>query len=122
MHSNFSFSKTMNIYNYDHTSDCAIWAIALINYWLTHAFKVANCNGFYFNSYPLGLLPNGTLRLFMVLYDPRSMSYVHNYEDICLLSDVDAQMLYFLFTLMEFVQPNLQFHHDCCSTGCNHMP
>ena len=70
MHSEFSFSKAMNIYNYDHTSDHAIWAIALINYWLIHAFKVANCNGFYFNAYPLGLSPNGTLHLFMVLYNP----------------------------------------------------
>ena len=107
MHSEFSFSKAMNVYNYDHTSDRAIWAITLINYWLTHAFKVANCNCFYFNAYPLGLSPNGTLHLFMVLYDPCSMSYVHNHEDICFPSDIDAQMLYFLFTLMEFVQPNL---------------
>ena len=67
MHLEFSFSKVMNVYNYDHTSDHAIWAIALINYWLTHAFKVANCNGFYFNAYPLGLWPNGTSRLFMGL-------------------------------------------------------
>ena len=57
----------------------------------------------------------------MVLYDLHSMSYIHNYEDICLLSYVDAQMLYLLFTLMEFVQPNLQFHHDCCSTGRNRI-
>ena len=35
-----------------------------------HAFKVANCNSFYFNAIPLGLSPNGTLHLFMVLYDP----------------------------------------------------
>ena len=97
----------MDIYNYDYTFDCAIWAIPLVDYWLSHPFKVANCNGFYFNAYPLGLSSNGMLRLFMVLYDPRSMSYVHNHEDICLLSDVDAQMLYLHFTLMEFVQPNL---------------
>ena len=112
----------MDIYNYDYTSDHAIWAIALVDYWLTYAFKVANCNGFYFNAYPLGLSPNGTLHLFMVLYDPHSMSYVHNHENICLFSDIDAQLLYFLFTLMEFVQPSLQFHHDCCSTGHNRIP
>ena len=112
----------MDVYDYDHTSDRTIWAITLVHYWLTHAFKVANCNGFYFNTYPLGLLPSGTLHLFMVLYNPRSMSYVHNHEDLCLLSDIDAQMLYFLFTLMEFVQPDLQFHHDCCSTRCNQFP
>ena len=122
MHLKFSFSKTVNVYNYDHTCDRAIWAIALVHYWLTHAFKVANCNEFYFSAYPLGLSPNSTLRLFMVLYDPRSMSYVHNHEDICLISDIDAQMLNFLFTLKEFAQPNLQFHHDCCSTGCNRIP
>ena len=112
----------MDVYNYDYTSDHAIWAIALVDYWLTHAFKIANCNGFYFNAYPLGLSPNGTLCLFMVLYNPHSMSCVHNHEDICLLSDIDAQMLYFLFTLMEFVQPNLQFHSDCCSTRHNRIP
>ena len=118
MHSKFSFSKTVDVYDYDHTSDHAIWAITLVHYWLTHAFKVANCNGFYFNTYPLGLLPNGTLVLFMVLYDPRSKSYVHNHEDLC---DINAQMLYFLFSLMDFVQPNLKFHHDCCSTACNRL-
>ena len=112
----------MDVYNYDYTSDRAIWAIALVNYWVTHAFKVTNCNGFYFNTYPLGLSPNGMLRLFMVLYDPHSMSYVHNNEDICLFSDVDAQILYLLFTLMDFVQPNLPFQHDCCLTGRNRIP
>ena len=121
MHLQFSFSKTVDVYDYDHTSDRAIWAITLVHYWLTHAFKVANCNGFYFNAYPLGLLPNGTLHLFMVLYDPRSKLYGHNHEDLCLLSDIDAQMLYFLFPLMELVQPNLKFHHDCCSTMCNRL-
>ena len=112
MHSKFSISKTVDIYHYDHTSDHAIWAIALVHYWLIHAFKVANCNGFYFNTYPLGLSPNGTLR---------SESYVHNHEDLCLLSDIDAQMLYFLFSLMDFIQPNLKFHHDCCSTIRNRL-
>ena len=121
MHLKFSFSKTVDVYDYDHTTDCAIWAITLVHYWLTHAFKVANCNGFYFNAYPLGLLPNGTLHLFMVLYDPHSKLYVHNHEDLCLLSDIDAQMLYFLFSLMDFVQPNLKFHHDCCSTARNQL-
>ena len=122
MHSNFYFSKTVKVYNYDYTSDHAIWAIALVNYWVTHAFKVANCNGFYFNAYPLGLLPNGMLCLFMVLYDSHSMSYVHNNEDMCLFSDIDAQILYSLFTLMDYVQPNFHFKHDCCLNGHNHVP
>ena len=77
--------------------------------------------GFYFNAYPLGLSPNGTLHLFMVLYDPHSKSYVHNHEDLCLLSDINAQMLYFLFSPMDFVQPNLKFYHDCCSTAHNRL-
>ena len=59
---------------------------------------------------------------FMVLYDPRSMSYVHNNEDICLFSDIDAQILYLLFTLMDYVQPNLHFKHNCCSTSRNRVP
>ena len=70
MHSQFTFSKPVDIYNYDYTSDHAVWAVALVDYWLTHAFKVANCNGFYFNAYPLGLSPNGTLHLFMVFMTP----------------------------------------------------
>ena len=52
------------------------------------------------------------LHLFMVLYDPCLLSYVHNNEDICLFSDIDAQILYLLFILMDFVQPNLHFQHD----------
>ena len=112
MHSHFSAARTIEAYNYDYTSDCAIWAIALINYWATHAFKIANCNGFYFNAYPLGLSPNGTLRLSMVLYDPHTLPYVTTIEDICLFTDVDAQILYFLFTFMDSVQPNLHYKHD----------
>ena len=100
MHSHFSASKMVEAYNYDYTSDRAIWAIALINFWATHAFKIANCNGFSFNAYPLGLSPNGTLHLFMVLYDPRTLSYANTSEDGCLFTDVDAQIIYILFTLM----------------------
>ena len=122
MHSHFYFSRTVEAYNYDHTSDHAIWAITLVHYWSTHAFKLANCNGFYFNTYPLGLSPNGTLRLSMVLYDPCTMTYVNSNEDICLFTDIDAQILYFLFTLMDSVQPNLHYKHDYCSTGHNHVP
>ena len=62
MHSGFSFSRSTDSYNFDHTSDQAVWVIALVNYWVTHAFEVANCNGFYFNAILLGLLPTGTLR------------------------------------------------------------
>ena len=120
MHLHFSYAKTVEAYNYDYTLDCATWAIALIHYWCTHAFRVANCNGFFFNAYPLGLSPNGTLRLSMVLYDPHTMTYVNNNEDICLTRDVDAQILYFLFTLMNTVQPHIHYKHDCCSASHNH--
>ena len=63
MHPDFSFSKAVDSYNFGYTSDRAVWAIAMVNYWVTHAFKVANCNGFYFNAIALGLSPNGTLHL-----------------------------------------------------------
>ena len=99
MHSHFHFSKTLEAYNYDYTSDRAIWAIALVHYWCTHAFQVATCNGFYFNACPLGLTPDGTLGLSMVLYDLRTMSYVNDTATIYLTQDVDVQILYFLFPL-----------------------
>ena len=82
MHLHFYFSRTVEAYNYDCTSDHAIWPISLVYHRSTHAFKLANCNGFYFNAYPLGLSPNGTLHLSMVLYDPRTMTYVNSNEDI----------------------------------------
>ena len=47
---------------------------------------------------------------------------VNNNEDICLFTNVDAQILYFLFTLMDSVQPNLHYKHDCCSTSRNRVP
>ena len=122
MHSGFTFSKTADSYHYDHSSEKAIWAISLVGYWVTHAFKVANCNGFSFNAMPLGLSPSGTLRLFMILYDSHTNLYVSHYEDICLIQDIDAQLLYMLFTLMDRVQPTLTFSHDCCSTGRNRIP
>ena len=107
MHPEFYFSKPAEAYNYDYSSDHAIWAIALVNYWVTHAFKIANCNGFHFNACPLGLSPDGTLHLSMMLYDPCTALYIHNNENICLFTDIDAQILYFPFGLMDFLQPNL---------------
>ena len=80
-------------------------------------FKIANCNGFSFNACPLGLSPNGTLHLPMILYDPRTALYVHNNEDICLFTNIDTQILYFLFGLMDYLQHNLQYTHNCCNMG-----
>ena len=114
MHSHFHFSKTLEAYNYDSSSGRAIWAIALIHYWCTHAFQVANCNGFYFNACPLGLTPDGTLCLSMLLYDLHTVSYVNNIATIFLTQDVNVQILYFLFSLMHAVQPHLQYRHDYC--------
>ena len=114
MHSHFLFSKTLEAYNYDSSSDHAIWAIGLVHYWCTHAFQVATCNGFYFNACPLGLTPDGTLCLSMVLYDPHSVSYVNDAVTIYLTQDVDVQILYFLFSLMYTVQLHLQYRHDYC--------
>ena len=114
MHSHFSYAKTLEAYNYDYSSDHAVWAISLVHFWCTRAFQVANCNGFYFNAYPLGLTPVGTLCLSMVLYDPRTETYVNNNATLCLTQDVNVQILYSLFSLMHAVQPNLRYHHDCC--------
>ena len=63
---------------------------------------------------PLGLTPDGTLGLSMVLYDPCTMSYVNDTVTISLTQDIDVQILYFLFSLMNTVQPHLQYQHDCC--------
>ena len=112
MHSHFRYSKMLRAYNYDYSSDRAIWAIALAHYWCTHAFQVANCNGFYFNACPLGLTPDGTLCLSMVLYDPRTVTYVNNTATICLLETSMSKFCTFL--LMHAVQPHLQYRHDCC--------
>ena len=107
MHSHFRYAKTLKAYNYDYSSDHAIWAISLVHYWCTHAFQVANCNGFYFNVYPLGLTPDGSLCPSMVLYDPRTETYVNNNATIRLTQDVNVQILYSLFSLMHAVQPHL---------------
>ena len=66
MHPKFYLSQPVEAYNYDHSSDCAIWATALVNYWVTHAFKLANCNGFYFNAC-FGFIPKWNVVSF---YDP----------------------------------------------------
>ena len=112
MHSQFHYA--LEAYNYDYSSDRAIWAISLVHYWCAHAFQVANCNGFCFNAYPMGLVPNGSLCLSMVLYSPCTETYVNNNATICLIQDVNVQILYSLFFLMHAVQPNLHYHHDCC--------
>ena len=114
MHSRFCYAKTLESYDYDYSSDRAIWAISLVHYWCTHAFQVANCNGFSFNASPMGLEPNGSLYLSMILYDPRTKTYVNNNASICLQQDIDVQILSLLFSLMSAVQPNLHYSHNCC--------
>ena len=89
MHSHFYYAKTVEAYNYDYSSDRAIWAISLVHYWCTHAFQVANCNGFCFNAYPMGLVADGSLCLSMVLYDPCTETYVNDNVSICLQQDID---------------------------------
>ena len=46
MHLKFSFSKTVDVYDYDHTSDCAIWAIALVHICLHMLLKWPIVMGF----------------------------------------------------------------------------
>ena len=114
MHSKFRYVKTLEAYNYDYSSNHAIWAISLIHYWCTHAFQVANGNGFCFNAYPLGLTPDGSLCLSIVLYDPCTETSVNDNATIRLTRDVNIQILYTLFSLMHAVQPHLRYRHDCC--------
>ena len=107
MHSHFHYAKTLVAYNYDDSSHRAIWAMSLVHYWCTHAFQVANCNGFYFNAYPLGLTPDGSLLFSMVLYNPHTEIHVNDNATICLICDVNVQILYSLLSLMHAVQPHL---------------
>ena len=96
MHSHFYYAKTVEAYNYDYSSDRAIWAISLVHYWCTHVFQVANYNGLCFNAYPMGLAPDGSLCLYMVLYNPRTETYVNNNASICIQQDINIQILYSL--------------------------
>ena len=41
--------------------------------------------------------------------------YIHNNEDICMFADVNTQILYCHFGLMDYLQPNLRYTHDCCN-------
>ena len=56
----------------------------------------------------------------MVLYDPRTMTYVNNNGHLCLTRDVNTQILCLLFSLMNAVQPHLAFTHDCGFPGHVH--
>ena len=72
-------------------------------------FRLPPAMVFIFNACPLGLTPDGTLGLSMVLYDLHTMSYVNDTATIYLTQDIDVQILYSLFSLMYAVQPHLQF-------------
>ena len=122
MHLDHLFSQPFEASDFDCESEKATWAMSLVNYWITHLFKIANCNGFHFNAYPLGLQFNGTLCVFMMLYDPRSSVYIHHYDDINMHTNVDVQLLYLLFGLMDYLQPNLKYKHDCHNSGHIHFP
>ena len=98
MHPDQLFSQPPEVSDFDCTSKKAIWAISLMTYWITHPFKIANTNNrFHFNTYPLGLQANGTLRIFMMLYDPRNYMYIHKYDDINLHANIDVQLLYVIW-------------------------
>ena len=77
-------------------------------------FKLSTAMVFVFNAYPLGLTPDGSLCLSMVLYDPHTETYVNDNATICLTRDVNIQILSSLFSLMHAVQPHLHYCHDCC--------
>ena len=83
--------------------------MSLVTYWITHPFKIVNCNGFHFNVYPLGLQANGTLCIFMMLYDSCKYMYIHEYDDINLHADIDVQLLYMLFSLMDYLSAIIFF-------------
>ena len=112
MHPDHLFSQPLETSDFDCESEKAIWVMSPINYWITHPFKITNCNGFHFNAYPLGLQPNGNLCIFIILYDPQSSMYVHCYDYVNLHADVDVQLLYILFGLMDYLQPNLVYKHN----------
>ena len=122
MHLYHLFSQPSEASDFDCELERSLWAMSLINYWITHPFKIANCNGFHFNAYPLGLKPNSTLHVFMMLYDLHSSMYIHYYDDINMHANVDVQLLYMLFGLMDYLQPDLQYKHDCCNSGHNRFP
>ena len=122
MHPDHLFSQPSKASDFDCESEKAIWAMSSINYWITHPFKIANCNGLHFNAYPLGLQPNDNLRFFMMLFDLHSSMYIHYYDDINMHTDVDVQLLYILFGLMNYLQPNWRYKHDCCNSGQNQFP
>ena len=90
MHLDSLFWRPSEASDFDHTSDKVVWVMSLVDYWITHPFKIANCNGFHFNTYPLGLQPNGNLLIFMMLYDPHTSMYVHYYDDVNMHADVDV--------------------------------
>ena len=122
MHPDHLFSQPSEASDFECELEKAIWAMSLVNYWITHPFKIANCNGFHFNAYPLGLQPNGTLRVFMILYDLHSSMYIHYYDDINMHTNIDVQLLYILFGLMDYLQPDLKYKHNCCNFGRNCFP
>ena len=109
MHLDCLFSQPSEASNFDCESEKAIRAMSLVNYWITHLFKIANCNGFHFNAYSLGLQSNGILHVFIMLYDLHTCMYIHYYDDINMHADVDAQLLYVLFGLMDYLQLNLKY-------------
>ena len=119
MHPDHLFSQPSEASDFDSESEKATWTMSLVNYWITHPFKIAYCNGFHFNAYPLGLQPNGNLRVFMMLFDPCSFMYIHYYDDINMHTDVDVQLLYILFGLIDYLQPDLKYKHDCCNSCHN---
>ena len=122
MHPDHLFSQPPETSDFDCESEKAILAMSLVNYWIMHPFKIANCNGFHFNAYPLGLQSNSNLCVFMMLYDLRSSMYIHCYNDVNLHADVDVQLLYILFGLMDYLQPNLEYTHNCCNSSQNQFP
>ena len=98
----------------DYTLDLAKAKMALIENHVPHIFRIANDNGFSFQTEVMGMRPNGTVTFTMAIKHPPSNSEITTMLDINTLISIDIQMFTKLSSLISILQPTHRIIHTCC--------
>ena len=82
---------------------------------LTHAFHIANDNGFQFFGYPIGCQhTDGSVRVVMCLLYPTTCSVLEDHLNITPSLNLDVQLVTHLILMMEKTCPVRILQHYCC--------
>ena len=111
MHIHKHYSQSSACDYFDTISTLAFAIMTEINSLLTHAFHIANDNGFQFFGYPIGRRrTDGSVQVVMCLLYPPTCSMLEDHLNINPSLDLDVQLVTHLMLMMEKTCPECILH------------